>query len=66
MDAHYKGSSKIWDMVSDINMHMIIRIIMLEQQYLPDELVGSKFYNPGDLGYEAEVKEYFKKIRGID
>ena len=26
-DAHYKGS-KIWDMGSDINMHMTIRIIM--------------------------------------
>lgn len=46
-------------------MHTIILTIMLISS-ISVELVGSKFYNPGDLGYEAEVKEYFKKIRGID
>ena len=65
MDAHYKGSAALghgigYKYAHDYPNHYV------NQQYLPDELVGSKFYNPGDLGYEAEVKEYFKKIRGID
>lgn len=29
----------------------------VEQQYLPDSLVGSVFYRPKDNGYEKEVKE---------
>ena len=29
----------------------------VEQQYLPDSLVGSVFYRPKDNGYEREVKE---------
>ena len=63
-DAHYGGAKKLghtgYKYAHDYPNHYV------NQQYLPDELVGSKFYNPGDLGYEAEVKEYFKKIRGID
>ncbi len=35
----------------------------VEQQYLPDELVGSSFYRPGDLGYEKAIKKYFKEIK---
>jgi putative ATPase len=33
------------------------------QQYLPDELQGRTFYRPGDLGYEAKVKERLAKLR---
>ena len=29
----------------------------VEQQYLPDSLVGSVFYRPKDNGFEKEVKE---------
>ena len=65
MDAHYKGAAKLghgdgYKYAHDYENHYV------NQQYLPDELVNEVFYNPGDLGYEAEVKEYFKKIRGID
>ena len=35
----------------------------VEQQYLPDELVGSSFYRPGDLGYEKTIKKYLKDIK---
>ena len=27
-----------------------------DQQHLPDELQGRRFYEPGDQGYEAEVR----------
>ena len=62
-DAHYKGSAKLghgigYKYAHDYPNHYV------KQQYLPDELVGSKFYNPGDLGYEVKVKEHFKKIKG--
>ena len=33
----------------------------VEQQYLPDSLVGSVFYRPKDNGYEREVKEIRKQ-----
>ncbi len=33
------------------------------QQYLPDQLVGKHFYNPSEIGYEAEVSERLKRWR---
>ena len=35
----------------------------MKQQYLPDELVGRKFYVPSDNGYERNISEYFNKIK---
>jgi putative ATPase len=35
-----------------------------EQQYLPDELVGRRWYTPGDLGYEARVAAWLAELRG--
>ena len=37
----------------------------VKQQYLPDALVGSVFYRPGNNGYEAEIKKIRKK-KGVD
>ncbi|MCR5099385.1 MAG: replication-associated recombination protein A [Lachnospiraceae bacterium] len=34
----------------------------VDQQYMPDELVGTVFYEPGELGYEAKVREYLDMI----
>lgn len=61
-DAHYKGSAKLghgigYKYAHDYPNHYVM------QQYLPDGLEDSKFYVPGDLGYETEVKEYFKKVK---
>ncbi len=33
------------------------------QQYLPDHLVGKYFYNPSEIGYEAQVAERLKRWR---
>ncbi len=35
----------------------------VDQQYLPDELVGTVFYEPGELGYERQVREYLDMIK---
>ena len=61
-DAHYKGSAKLghgigYKYAHDYPSHYV------KQQYLPDGLEDSRFYEPGDLGYEVEVKNYFKKIK---
>ena len=61
-DAHYKGSAKLghgigYKYAHDYPNHYV------KQQFLPDGLVVSRFYDPGDLGYEVEVKNYFKKIK---
>lgn len=34
------------------------------QQYLPDELVGRRYYEPGDQGYERLIKERLVRWRG--
>ena len=28
------------------------------------EIKDARFYEPGDLGYEKDIKEYLRKIRG--
>ena len=38
----------------------------VDQQYLPDSLVGTKFYRPTDIGYENTIREYFARIKGED
>ena len=36
----------------------------VEQQYLPDGLVGRRFYRPSENGYERKIREYFRQIKG--
>ena len=35
----------------------------VRQQYLPDELQGRRYYEPGELGYEREIAEWLKRFR---
>lgn len=61
-DAHYKGAKKIghgigYKYAHDYPDHYV------EQQYLPDEIKDARFYEPGGLGYEKEIKEHLSKIR---
>ncbi len=34
-----------------------------DQQYLPDELKNKIFYQPTELGREANIKKYLDKVR---
>ncbi len=62
-DAHYKGSAKLgrgtgYRYAHDFPDHYV------KQQYLPDEIAGSVFYEPTDMGYEKNIRkhlEYLKK-----
>ncbi len=60
-DAHYPGHEKLgkgigYKYAHDYPNHYV------EQQYLPDELVGTRFYEPTSNGYEQTIREYFKRI----
>lgn len=60
-DAHYKSAGKLghgdgYKYAHDYPDHYV------KQQYLPDELVGRKFYMPSENGYEKNIREYFEKI----
>jgi putative ATPase len=33
------------------------------QQYLPTRLLGRRFYEPGDLGYEQQVRDRLARWR---
>lgn len=61
-DAHYKGSKNLghgigYKYAHDYPNHYV------EQQYLPDEIKNARFYEPGDLGYEKQIKEHLQKLR---
>ena len=61
-DAHYKGAQKLghgigYKYAHDYPNHYV------EQQYLPDEIKNARFYEPGDLGYEKQIKEHLQKLR---
>ncbi len=60
-DAHYKSSEKLGHGTGYKYAHIYPKHYV-EQQYLPDELVGMKFYEPSDNGYEKNIKEYFRYI----
>ena len=62
-DKHYKGAEKLghglgYKYVHDYPNHYV------RQQYLPDAFKDQKFYHMGDLGYEKEMKEHMRRIRG--
>ncbi len=61
-DAHYKGAAKLghgtgYRYAHDYPGHYV------KQQYLPDEIKDARFYEPGVLGYERQIRAYLKKIR---
>lgn len=61
-DAHYKGSAKLGHGVGYLYAHDY-KNHYVDQQYLPDELVGTVFYEPTQNGYEAKMKELQERIK---
>ena len=62
-DAHYGGHEKLgrgigYKYAHDYPNHYV------EQQYLPSEILGARFYELSDMGYEKTLKEHMKKIKG--
>ncbi len=61
-DAHYKGAGNLghgigYKYAHDYPNHYV------KQQYLPDEIKNARFYEPGDLGYEKQIKEHLEQLR---
>ncbi|MBQ8814829.1 MAG: replication-associated recombination protein A [Lachnospiraceae bacterium] len=61
-DAHYKGAAKLghglgYKYAHDYRNHYV------KQQYLPDEVVGTVFYEPTENGYEAEIRQHMDRIK---
>ncbi len=61
-DAHYNGSKQLGHGL-DYKYAHAYEEHYVEQQYLPDELVGTTFYEPGNLGYEKTMKERLERLR---
>ena len=62
-DAHYKGAKELgsgegYKYAHDFPGHYV------RQQYLPDELVDKRYYNPSENGVEKKISESLKKLRG--
>lgn len=61
-DAHYGGHEKLghgigYKYAHDFPNHYV------EQQYLPSEILGEKFYELSDMGYEKILKENMRRIK---
>ena len=62
MDAHYRGHEALgrgigYKYAHDYPEHYV------KQQYLPDEIAGTTFYEPTDIGKEAEIAERLRHFK---
>ncbi|QCR19328.1 replication-associated recombination protein A [Agrococcus sp. SGAir0287] len=63
-DAHYPGAKRLGHGKGYRYAHDAPHGVAT-QQYLPDELVGTVYYDPGPHGYEREVAARLERIRAI-
>ena len=61
-DRHYKGAAKLghgegYKYAHDYPKHYV------KQQYLPDGMEGTVFYEPSDKGYEKQIKAHMKGLK---
>lgn len=61
-DAHYHGAGKLGHGINYKYAHNYENHYV-KQQYLPDELVGKKYYNPSDNGYEKKIKQWMDFLK---
>lgn len=62
-DAHYGGHEKLGRGIGYKYAHNFPNHYV-EQQYLPSEILGEKFYELSDMGYEKTLKEHMRRIKG--
>ncbi len=63
-DAHYAGAQGLGHGKGYVYAHDEPHAVAA-QQYLPDELVGTRYYEPSDRGFERSVAERVARIRAI-
>ena len=61
-DAHYSGAKDLGRGI-DYKYPHNYENHYVEQQYLPDELKGTRFYIPSDNGYEKAIQRWFERIK---
>lgn len=61
-DAHYGGHEKLGHGIGYQYAHNYPNHYV-KQQYLPTEILGERFYELSDMGYEKQLKEYMAHIR---
>ena len=62
-DAHYSGAKKLGRGESYKYPHSYPNHYV-KQEYLPKELMGTRYYEPCDNKFEEGIKAYFEKIKG--
>lgn len=61
-DGHYGGAQKLGNAIGYKYPHDYPNSYV-EQQYLPDNLVGKKYYNPRNNKMENGIKDYLEKLK---
>ncbi len=61
-DAHYNAADKLGNGVGYKYAHSY-KNHYVKQQYLPDELLGTKYYNPAEQGYEKTIKKWLEFLK---
>lgn len=61
-DAHYRGSQNLgrgigYQYAHDYPNHYV------KQQYLPDEIIDARFYEPSDNGHEKDIRVWIDHIK---
>ena len=59
-DSHYKGAAKLGRGIGYDYPHDHEPKHYCKQQYMPDELVGRKFYEPSENGYEQNIRRHME------
>ena len=62
-DAHYGGHEKLGKGIGYQYAHNFPNHYV-KQQYLPTEILGERFYELSDMGYEKQLQEHMRRIRG--
>jgi putative ATPase len=63
-DAHYAGAKDLGHGKGYVYSHDEPQGVAA-QQYLPDELVGRRYYEPTDRGFEKQITDRLERIRQI-
>ncbi|AMJ41117.1 AAA family ATPase [Anaerotignum propionicum] len=62
-DSSYGGSKEMGNGIGYLYAHNYPNHYV-KQQYLPDELLGTKYYELSDSGVEKRIKEYMRRLKG--
>ncbi len=63
-DAHYPGAKRLGHGKGYLYSHDA-EFGVAQQSYLPDELVGTRYYEPSGVGFERDLSARLEKLRAI-